>query len=62
MVDAEEEDHAVVVVAVVARRIRLEGVVNGAVVVGASKEVRRKDAGKAPQPAEPSYFLWQSTR
>jgi hypothetical protein len=40
-----------------------EGVVYGAVVVvtggdvAASKEVRRKDAGKAPQPAGPFYFL-----
>jgi hypothetical protein len=40
-----------------------EGVVYGSVVVetaevvAASKEVRRKDAGKAPQSVGPSYFL-----
>jgi hypothetical protein len=55
---------AVVVGAAIARTIPIaEGVVVGAVVeaaaegVAASKEVRRKDAGKAPQPAGPSYFL-----
>jgi hypothetical protein len=58
--------HAVVVGAAIARRTpELEGVVVGAViveaaaaeVVAASNEVRRKDAGKAPQPAGPFYFL-----
>jgi hypothetical protein len=61
--------NAVVVGAAIARRMPIvEGVVVGAVVVeteaavavgaGASKEVRQKDAGKAPQPAGPSYFLY----
>jgi hypothetical protein len=54
-----EAGHAVVVGAVNAMTIKGgEGVARGAVVVGASKEVRRKDAGKAPQPAGPSYFLY----
>jgi hypothetical protein len=46
--------HAVVFGAVVAGRMTVvEGVVYGAVVVGAgaSKEMRPKDVGKAPQPA-----------
>jgi hypothetical protein len=56
---------AVVVGAAIARRMPdKEGVVVGAVVVeaaaevvAASKVVKRKDSGKAPQPAGPSYFL-----
>ena len=54
VVEAVDVGHAVVFGAVVAGRIaRLEGVVYGAVVVGAgaSKEMRPKDVGKAPQPA-----------
>jgi hypothetical protein len=59
-----EAGHAVVFGAVVAGRMAVvEGVVYAAVVVetggdvAASKEVRRKDAWKAPQPAGPFYFL-----
>ena len=55
---AAEVGHAVVVGAVIATMMAdVEGVVYGAVVVGASKEVRRKDAGKAPQPAGPFLIL-----
>jgi hypothetical protein len=51
-----EGGHAVVFGAVVAGgKARLKGVVYGAAAVGAGKEVRRKDAGTAPQPAEPSH-------
>jgi hypothetical protein len=63
--EAVDEGHAVVFGAVVAGRMTVvEGVVYGGVVVetaegvAASREVRRKDAGKAPQPAGPSYFLY----